>query len=108
MPLALLLALSACQGAQRHEQAKALIAAKCGACHVVPGVPSAIGRVGPSLAGLAGRQVIAGRFINNRQMLIRWIMHPQRLQPGGAMLEMGISQPEAAAIANYLQTLDSP
>jgi cytochrome c2 len=108
MTFAAVLALAGCQDAQRRSQAKALIAARCGACHVVPGVSSAVGRVGPSLAGIASRQIIAGRFANNRQILIRWIMHPQTLQPGGAMPEMGITQPQAAAIVDYLQTLDTP
>lgn len=108
IPLSAMLSLAGCEGAHRHDQAKALIASRCGACHIVPGISSAVGRVGPSLAGIAARQVIAGRFPNNRQILIRWIMHPQELQPGGAMPEMGITQPQAAAIVDYLQTLDTP
>jgi cytochrome c2 len=106
IPLCAALALTACHDENRHDDAKALIAAKCGACLVVPGGRTAIGRVGPSLTGFARRQVIAGRFTNNRQMLIRWLLHPQMLQPGGAMPDTGLTPPQAARIADYLQTLD--
>ncbi|MBV9841807.1 MAG: c-type cytochrome [Sphingomonadaceae bacterium] len=104
----LLLALAACQSNDPRAQAKALIASRCAACHVVPGVRTAVGVVGPSLADIANRQVIAGKFANNRDNLIRWIMHPQAMMPGSAMPEMGISQPQATQIADYLRTLDKP
>ncbi len=32
----------------------------CGACHAIPGIRSAIGNVGPTLAGIADRRMIAG------------------------------------------------
>lgn len=103
-PLAL---LGACHGGG-HEEAKALIASHCAACHTVPGVAAARGAVGPSLANIANRQIIAGKFANNRATLIRWIMHPQAMLPGNAMPDQGITQPQAAAIVDYLQTLDTP
>ena len=103
-----LLALAACHGAGRYAEAKALIASHCAACHTVPGVPGAAGKVGPSLAGVAGRQIIAGRFTNNRTTMVRWIMHPQQMAPGTAMPEMGLTQDQATQIAGYLYTLDKP
>jgi cytochrome c2 len=93
---------------ERHREAKALIAARCGACHRVPGIATAKGDVGPPLEGFARRQIIAGRFANNRPTLIRWLMHPQAMVPGNAMPETGITQPQAALIADYLLTLDKP
>lgn len=105
--LALLAACGSGGGADDHE-AKALIADHCATCHTVPGVEGAVGKVGPPLAGFAKRQTIAGKFVNNRATLVRWIMHPQRMLPGNAMPEMGITQPQAMAIANYLYTLDKP
>ncbi len=100
--------LAACHGDGRQREAKALIAARCATCHIVPGVSSAVGRVGPPLAGIAAQQIIAGRYANDRATLIRWIMHPQAMQPGSAMPEMGITESQAALIATYLETLDKP
>ena len=103
-----LIALAGCQGGDRHAEAKALIASRCAACHVVPGVPAAVGRVGPSLAAIADRRFIAGRFANNRATMVRWLLHPQAMVPGNGMPELGLSQPQAMAIADYLSTLDRP
>jgi len=106
--LVLALPLVACNGAQhdRFAVAKALIADKCAACHVVPGVDSAVGMVGPPLTGIARRQIIAGRFANTPGNMERWIMHPQYYLPGNAMPEMGITEPQAKVITEYLSTLD--
>jgi cytochrome c len=104
-----LAALAGCQGkGDPHAEARALIAARCAGCHTVPGVAGANGRVGPSLAGFANRRIIAGQFANNRALLLRWLLHPQAMTPGGGMPEMGLTQAEAMTIANYLYTLDKP
>ena len=104
IPLALL-ALAAC-GHDRHAEARQLIAAHCASCHVVPGVPSAVGRVGPSLAGIGRQQIIAGHFPNDRLTLARWIAHPQAMLPGNAMPQTGLTDAQAGRIAAYLATLD--
>jgi cytochrome c len=87
-------------------RAKTLIAANCNACHMVPGVSGANGRVGPPLAGIASRQIIAGHFANTPDNLANWIEHPQRMLPADAMPEMGLSHEEAQTIATYLYTLE--
>jgi cytochrome c len=87
-------------------RAKSLIAANCAACHQVPGVSGPHGRVGPSLADIAHQQIIAGHFSNSPETLARWIEHPQRLLPGDAMPEMGLSHEQARSIATYLYTLE--
>jgi len=87
-------------------RAKSLIAANCNACHRVPGVNGANGRVGPPLAGIASRQIIAGHFANTPDNLTNWIEHPQRMLPADAMPEMGLSHEEAQTIATYLYTLE--
>ena len=102
----LALALGGCSGGRDDQDARQIIAAKCAACHVVPGVRTAQGRVGPSLSGLAGRQYIAGRLPNTPANLHAFLMHPQTAQPGGAMPELGLSSRQADAIAHYLETLD--
>jgi mono/diheme cytochrome c family protein len=104
-----LLPLAACShDSGERAKAKALIAANCAACHVVPGVATAQGRVGPSLAGLAKRQVVAGLLPNTPANLRRFLEHPQSVQPGGAMPELGLSPEQTKIIADYLYTLDKP
>ena len=101
--------LAACTGAQDDDaEVRDLMAARCAACHVIPGVPAARGRVGPSLAGLARRQYIAGRLPNSPDTLRRFLEHPQAIQPGGAMPELGLTPQQSAAIARYLAKLDNP
>ena len=107
IPLALALApLTACHPHGGNDQAKMLIAARCGGCHVVPGVRTAKGRVGPSLAGFARQQIIAGRYPNTPTTLMRWLTDPQAMQPGGAMPSTGLTPSQAKVIAGYLYTLD--
>lgn len=77
----------------------------CGACHTIPGVIGARGRVGPSLDGFASRASIAGRFANTPENLVRWIRSPQALEPGSIMPDMGVTEPAARDIAAYLYRL---
>lgn len=76
----------------------------CPACHVIPEVPGAVGKVGPSLASLGQRSYLAGVLPNTPDNLERWIMHPQHLQPGTAMPEMGVSPNDAHIIAQFLES----
>ncbi|HEY0747714.1 MAG TPA: c-type cytochrome [Steroidobacteraceae bacterium] len=87
-------------------EAKALIAANCGACHRVPGVARAKGRVGPSLGQISRQQIIAGHFVNTPDELTRWIEHPQALLPGDAMPETGLSHEQVLKIVDYLYEVD--
>jgi cytochrome c2 len=102
-----LMALGACGlDPDPHADAKALIGARCGSCHSVPGVLNADGRVGPPLAGIARRQVIAGYFPNSRETMVRWIMAPQSMLPRNAMPNTGLTRDQAEKVADYLYTLD--
>lgn len=105
IPFLVLLPIAA-QAKDPHADAKSLIAAQCSACHTVPGVPGAVGNVGPSLKGIARQQIIAGKLPNNPANMVRWLMHPQQVWPGNAMPEMGLTQDQARKIASYLFTLD--
>lgn len=87
-------------------EGRALIAANCAACHRVPGIARATGRVGPSLEQIARQQIIAGHFVNTPDELMRWIEHPQALLPGDAMPEMDLSHEQVRKIVDYLYTLD--
>jgi cytochrome c oxidase subunit 2 len=78
------------------ETAQALIAGKgiCFSCHIVPGVPTALGTVGPSLAGLASRARMAGGAVENTpENLKKWLRNPQALKPTTIM-------PPAAALTD--------
>jgi cytochrome c2 len=77
----------------------------CPTCHVIPGVPGAVGRVGPSLYQLPNRSFLAGKLPNTRANLELWISHPQKYEPGTAMPEMGVTPDDARQIAAYLETV---
>ena len=80
----------------------------CPTCHVIPGVPGAVGKVGPSLQGVSQRSYIAGSLQNTPSNLAAWIQHPQHFQPGTAMPEMGVTQQNADTIVRYLETEQKP
>jgi cytochrome c1 len=77
----------------------------CGACHVIPGVLSATGKVGPPLSQIGSQAVIGGMLPNTEDNLIKWIRTPQSVVPGNAMPNTELSDHDARAIAAYLLTL---
>jgi cytochrome c1 len=77
----------------------------CGSCHDIPGVRSARGTVGPPLGRIAARTYLAGRLSNSPANMVRWIRHPQHVEPGTAMPEMGVTDADARDIAALLYTL---
>ena len=83
----------------------ALYAYDCGVCHRIPGVRGANGLVGPPLEGFGKRVYIAGRFANNQDMLMRWILDPPALAPSTAMPAVGVDERDARDIAAYLLSL---
>jgi len=77
----------------------------CGSCHTIPRVRSAIGTVGPPLTGIASRSYLAGRLPNSPDNMVRWIQHPQHVEHGTAMPEMGVTDTDARDITAFLYTL---
>jgi cytochrome c2 len=77
----------------------------CGSCHIIPGVAEAKGTVGPPLQGFASRIYIAGSLENTPENLFRWITKPQKIVPGAAMPDLGVSERQAHELAAYLYTL---
>jgi len=77
----------------------------CNACHLIPGVTGSRVHVGPPLAGIASRGLIAGKLANTPEHLVLWIRDPQRVDPGTAMPAMGVGERDARDIAAYLATL---
>jgi len=89
-------------GAHPDAAPKVMEAFGCGSCHMIPGVDGADGRVGPNLAGIGDRWSIAGRLPNTPANLVRWIMHPQEVDPGTLMPDLGVPTQQARDIAAYL------
>jgi cytochrome c2 len=102
--------LSACSRTPEHvvpggnvERGKEqIVAVGCGACHVINGIPTARGQVGPALSGVASRAVIAGVLPNTPDNLTRWIEDAPSISPQTAMPNLGLSQAQARDIAAYL------
>jgi mono/diheme cytochrome c family protein len=74
----------------------------CGSCHTIPGVRWPQGKVGPTLAGLPERALIAGRLPNRPDVLAAYIRNAPALVPGSGMPAMPVSETEAQDIAAYL------
>ena len=77
----------------------------CGACHAIPGVRGATATVGPPLSGIASRGFLAGQLPNSPDNMRRWIQHPQAVERGTAMPNMGVTDDDARDITAYLYTL---
>jgi len=77
----------------------------CNSCHVIPGVTGADVHVGPPLAGIASRGLIAGVLPNTPEQMERWIREPHRVDPLTAMPDLEVSERDARDIAAYLATL---
>lgn len=77
----------------------------CGSCHMIPGVATAKGTVGPPLMFWSRRTYIAGEVPNTPDYLIRWIEVPQAIEPGTAMPNLGVPEGAARDIAAYLYTI---
>jgi putative membrane protein len=77
----------------------------CAACHTIPGIPGARGTVGPELSGLSSKLYLAGVITNTPSNLIRWIQHPQQIDPLTVMPDVGVTESSARNIASYLYTL---
>lgn len=77
----------------------------CASCHIIPGVTAPPGRVGPTLASLGSRSIVAGLLANTPEEMIAWIRHPQKVSPGNAMPDMRVSEQDARDMAAFLETL---
>jgi cytochrome c1 len=88
----------------------------CGACHTIPGIQGAQGKLAPDLGPhddvpeVASRSMIAtypqGVVPNNsRDDMVAWILDPASLKPGTVQPNLGLSPEEAAAVAAYLYAI---
>lgn len=77
----------------------------CGSCHTIPGIEGAEATVGPPLNSIAVRGYLAGHLSNSPDNMMKWIQHPQRIDPQVVMPEMGVTDQDARDITAYLYTL---
>lgn len=85
--------------------ARALYQYACSACHTIPGITGSSPNVGPPLAGIGGRSLIAGKLANTPDNMVRWLRQTHEVDPLTAMPEMGVSEQDAHDIAAYLAAL---
>jgi cytochrome c oxidase assembly factor CtaG/cytochrome c2 len=78
----------------------------CGNCHTIPGVAGADGVVGPPLTGIGRRVFLAGVLRNTPPNMVLWLRSPQKVIPGNAMPDSGLSEKDARDVATYLASLD--
>lgn len=89
----------------RAAEGRALYArSACVGCHTIRGVSA--GTLGPDLTHVGSRRTLAaGLLPNTREALIAWLRDPPALKPGAKMPRLGLSDAEAAALAEYLLSL---
>ncbi len=75
----------------------------CGACHVIGGIATADGRVGPPLTSFTSKRLIAGVLPNTPANVVRWIVDPPRVSARTDMPALGIGRQGALAIVAYLE-----
>ncbi|MFO7963044.1 MAG: hypothetical protein R6U50_03900 [Desulfobacterales bacterium] len=81
---------------------QAMIGYGCTACHVIPGIRKATGRVGPKLNDIGVQIYIGGVLPNTPGNMVAWVRNPLKFSPETAMPDLGVSTREAMNIAAYL------
>jgi cytochrome c oxidase subunit 2 len=77
----------------------------CIGCHTIQGTPLQ-GKVGPSLTNYGQRTSLgSAMYDNTKENLVRWLVNPQEAKPGNKMPNLGLSDEDASAIADYLLSL---
>ncbi len=84
---------------------QALYQYACSACHTIPGVTSSFPNVGPPLAGIATRTLIAGTLSNTQGNMVLWLRGPNEVKTHTAMPDLRVTREDAADMAAYLATL---
>jgi cytochrome c2 len=99
-------ALAEGQGAEAARGAQLLIDYGCTACHIIPGLPDSVSRVGPSLEELALQRYLVGQVPNTPEGLAAFIVDPQAYSPGSAMPDLDVTDFDARDMVAYLQMLN--
>ncbi len=77
----------------------------CGVCHMIPGIRTTQGRVGPPLNNFGDRTFIAGELPNTPVNLMHWIEKPSSIKPHTAMPNLGVTKNQARDMTAYLYSL---
>ncbi len=78
----------------------------CVACHVIDGLPGAVGKVGPNLTHVMSRPFIAGGVVaNTPEQLAVWIAKPQEVKPGSLMVVGRMDEATVSDLVAYLTSL---
>jgi putative membrane protein len=77
----------------------------CGTCHTIPHIGGATATVGPPLERIALRQYLGGHLPNTPNNMMKWIQHPQTIDPQNVMPDLGVTDQDAKDIAALLYTL---
>jgi cytochrome c len=78
----------------------------CSSCHVIPGVPKADGRRGPSLAHWYGRRTFLSTVPNTPENMEKWLERPSHRKPGTTMPDLSISAQESRDMTAYLFSIN--
>ncbi|MFN8627865.1 MAG: cytochrome c oxidase subunit II [Candidatus Binatia bacterium] len=79
-------------------------ASPCVTCHTVNGVSTQ--RVGPDLTHFGSRTTLAGGTLDNTpENLAAWLRNPPAVKPGAQMPDLGLTAPQIAQLAAYLESL---
>ena len=113
----LLLLLAACSGKRENQSAVATGGGNavhgrmlvqqygCTSCHIIPGVPGPQGEIGPSLKQVGHRPLIAGKFRNTPQNMMRWLQNPQAMDPKSLMPSLGVTPTDSRDMTAFMYTL---
>jgi cytochrome c1 len=83
--------------------ARLFLAAGCGGCHTLAGLPGASGVAGPSLTNVVLRPTLAGETIPmTPETLTRFLLDPASVKAGSPMPNVGLTEPQARELAEYL------
>lgn len=78
----------------------------CTGCHIVDGIPEAIGDTGPNLNGFASRQMMAGETMEvSRDNLAAWLQDPPAHKADTLMPNLGLNENEIDLLIDWLLTL---
>jgi cytochrome c2 len=89
-------------GGEGRQGREAMLGYGCEACHVIPGIRQARGRVGPKLEEIDRQIYIGGVLTNSPHNMTEWIRNPRRFSPETAMPNLDVSEQDALEIAAYL------
>ena len=87
------------------EVRKIILEKGCQGCHVIPGIPEAVGKIGPPLTDFSKRRRIAGgKLKNTPKNLRKWLADPRQVKTT-VMPNSGLTQKEIDLLIAFLSTL---